>query len=35
MRNKLYYYRNKYEFDKFYNESQKKIQTFELLKQKE
>lgn len=34
MRNKLYYYRNKYEFDKFYNESQKKIQTFEFVETK-
>lgn len=34
MRNKLYYYRNKDEFDKFYNESQKKILPFEFVETK-
>lgn len=34
MRNKLYYYRNKDEFDKFYNDSQKKILTFEFVETK-
>lgn len=34
MRNKLYYYRNKDEFDKFYNESQKKIIPFEFVETK-
>lgn len=34
MRNKLYYYRNKEEFDKFYNESQKKILPFEFVETK-
>ena len=34
MRNKLYYYRNKSEFDKFYNESQKMILPFEFIETK-
>ena len=34
MRNKLYYYRNKDEFDKFFNESQKKILPFEFVETK-
>ena len=34
MRNKLYYYRNKDEFHKFYNETQKKILPFEFVETK-
>ncbi|MBP3635482.1 MAG: ATP-dependent Clp protease ATP-binding subunit [Bacilli bacterium] len=34
MRNKLYYYRNKDEFNKFYNESQNRILPFEFVETK-
>ena len=34
MRNKLYYYRNKKEFDRFYDENSQKILTFEFVESK-